>query len=335
MSIVWVGGALGVVMGPLLGGWLVQHVSWRAVFLAIGLPAIVVGAVALVSLREPQRGTFDPAGCAGGPPPSMGIVLRFLLSKPSVRHVLAGYGLGAVVMMGVGAFMAQFMVRQHAIGFAEVGRVLAVPNGIAWASGMLIGGFVIDSAARRFDKRWYVWGPAVTQLVAGPVLLLAFTRASVIGSAAAITIGYMMLFIYWAPSLALAQNMVAANMRASSAFVMSLMFSLIGAGIGPTLVGFLSDSFASRAFDGGNFARMCSGGVKAAGVAPAMRMACASASAAGLRHALMVLSLLTLWAGLHYFLAARTVRRDLDTHYDPGVTLSGVALPAVQSEARV
>lgn len=52
--------------------------------------------------------------------------------------------------------------------------------------------------------------------------------------------------------------------------------------------------------------------------APAALMdACASASAHGIRIAMAAVTLLLLWGSLHYFLAARTVRADLDTTYQP------------------
>jgi hypothetical protein len=38
---------------------------------------------------------------------------------------------------------------------------------------------------------------------------------------------------------------------------------------------------------------------------------CLSASFLGLRYALVLIALLYLWAGLHYYLASRTLARDL------------------------
>jgi len=56
----------------------------------------------------------------------------------------------------------------------------------------------------------------------------------------------------------------------------------------------------------------------------------AGAQATGLRHALMVMSLSCVWAGVHYWLASRTLRRDLETLYVPpgSVTVN----PAAASE---
>jgi hypothetical protein len=54
------------------------------------------------------------------------------------------------------------------------------------------------------------------------------------------------------------------------------------------------------------------------------------ASATGLRHALMLMSVTFVWASIHYYLAARTLRRDLQTRYIPpgGAIETAPAAPA-------
>jgi hypothetical protein len=108
--------------------------------------------------------------------------------------------------------------------------------------------------------------------------------------------------------------MVGANMRASSAFVVSgLVLGLVGIGVGPTLVGFLSDRFATHAFAA--YLGSCPGGRALPGALPVLADACRNASATGVRQALMVMALLCAWSAVHYVLASRTLREDLDTHY--------------------
>ncbi|MGE5721990.1 MAG: hypothetical protein ACM3YM_05970, partial [Sphingomonadales bacterium] len=43
--------------------------------------------------------------------------------------------------------------------------------------------------------------------------------------------------------------------------------------------------------------------------------ACRAASAAGISNAVVVMALLFAWAGIHYLLAARSLRADLVRHY--------------------
>ncbi len=95
------------------------------------------------------------------------------------------------------------------------------------------------------------------------------------------------------------------------------MLGLVGIGLGPTLLGILSDHYAAHAFTLGAYAVICPGGRAVAGSSAALAQACSSASALGIKYALMTLSLLCLWSAAHYLLAARSLRRDLETHYVP------------------
>jgi predicted MFS family arabinose efflux permease len=321
MSLIWLGAPIGVVFGSMLGGWMAEHVSWRAAFVAVGAPGVIVAVLAFLTLREPPRGMSDPA-VAPGPPPSMLQVLKFLLSKPSVRHLLVGCALAAISMNGIGQFFGQFIVRNFHVGTAEAGRILALVAGGAMASGMLLGGFGVDWAGR-YDKRWYVWGPALTLLLATPAFLIGFNQTTVVATVTILILGHIMLFVYWTPTLAMAQNMVGASMRASSSFVFNFVLGLVGIGFGPTIVGLLSDRFARGAFAMGDYAASCPKGRPAAGVADALMQSCASASAVGLRHALMAMSLLFVWASIHYFLASRTLRLDLERLYVPPAAALG------------
>ena len=316
MSILWLGAPLGVVVGSISAGWLAQHVSWRAVFFIIGGAALVVSIIAFLTLREPVRGMSDDLTAKLGPPPPTLAVLGFLFSKRSVIHLLIGCALAAIAMNAIGQFLSMFLQRNFHLGGAATGRVVALIAGAAMASGLLIGGFGMDWAAR-FDRRWYVWGPALGLTLCAPLFLLGFGQSLLSATILVLMAAHVCMFLYYTPTLAMAQNMVAANMRASSAFLTSLVLGLGGIGLGPTIVGFLSDRFAQAAFAGGVFASACPGSTAPAGSAPALVEACQSASAAGIRHALMAMSLLCLWAAVHYLLAGRTLREDLARQYQP------------------
>jgi MFS family permease len=242
-------------------------------------------------------------------------VFSFLISKRSVWHVLIGAGLAATSMNAIGQFLGQFLVRNYHLGFAAAGRTLAGIAGAAMASGLLLGGFGMDRLGRR-DKRWYVWGPALGIGLAMPLFVLGFAQPTVLSAVVVLIAAHVAMFVYYTPTLALAQNMVGSNMRASSAFVTSLFINLVGIGVGPTLVGFISDRFAAHAFAFSGYAQSCPGGKPPTGASAALADACASASATGLRHALMAMSLLCAWSAVHYLLASKMLRRDLDTRYE-------------------
>ena len=283
-------------------------------FFALGIPAVILATISFCTLRDPPRGMSDPFPLGTTAPPSMLKVLKFLWSKKSVRHILFGGGFAAISMGALGAFFARFLVSSFHLGFARAGLLLGLMGGTAMASGLTLGGMGLDWASK-FDKRWYVWGPALGLMLSVPLFILGVSQTTVFATILILSIAHVALFVYWTPTLAMAQNMVGANMRASSAFVVSLVLGLVGMGLGPTLVGFLSDEFAHRAFALGDFAAQCPGGEAIAGAGTALAHACMNASAAGVRYAIITMSLPLAWASLHYFLAGHRLRTDLDTHY--------------------
>lgn len=312
-AIIWLGAPVGAVAGSVLGGWFAQTMGWRVWFLALGVPALVLAIAAFFTLHDPPRGMSDPVRHEG-PPPAIMAVARFLWAKKSVRQILIGAGLAATALNGLGQFLARFVVATFHVGLAEAGGIMGLMAGAAMASGMLLGGFGLDWAGQR-DRRWYVWGPAATLALSAPLFIAGVDQPTIAATVGVLMAAHVALFVFWTPTLAMAQNMVGANMRASSAFVVNLVLGLIGIGLGPTLVGILSDRFAQLAFPLGSYSALCPGGAAAPGASQAVTAACMSANAAGVRHAIMAVSLLLLWAGLHYFLAASHLRRDLDTHY--------------------
>jgi predicted MFS family arabinose efflux permease len=326
MSILWLGAPLGVLFGVNFGGWMAEHSSWRYSFNSIGIAAVIFSLVVLFSLREPPRGMSDPAGLVTSKPPPVITAAGFLFSKPSVVLLLLGCLFAAIAMNGIGQWLAAFLARNYHVGYAAAGRLLGQIAVAAMASGLVIGGFGVDWGGR-FDKRWYVWGPAIGIGLAAPLFYLGFNQSTLVATGVTLMAAHICMFVYYTPTFAMAQNMVGAEMRASSAFFVSLMQGL-GIAIGPTLVGLLSDAFTERVFAGGAYRTVCPGGAAPRGATEALAQACSQASAVGLKYTLMTVSLLCLVSALFYLLASRWLRADLEKRYVPDETQSPAAAPA-------
>ncbi len=314
MGIIWLGAPLGAISGAILGGWFAQNLGWRMWFVALGVPAVILSLVAGLTLRDPPRGMSDPVSTGTARPPSIFKVLGFLWSKRSYRHILLGAALAATSMGSYAAFLPRFLVSTFHTNLSHTGLYLGLMSGTAMASGMLLGGLGLDAIGKD-ERRWYVWGPSLGLVISGPLFILAVLQGTVAAAIAVLFFAHITLFIYWTPTLAMAQNMVGANMRASSGFIISLVVSLIGMGLGPTFIGIFSDRFAHLAFDAGNFAVMCPGSAPPPGASALLIHACTDASARGVRYALIVMALPLIWASLHYFLSSRALTKDLDTYY--------------------
>ena len=311
-TVIWLGAPIGAVTGATLGGWFAQYMGWRQWFFALAIPAAVVALIALFTLREPVRGMSDPQGLMRGKPPSIGTVFGFLIKKRSFVHVLIGAALAATAMNGIGQFLARFIVSNHHLGYAAAGGILGEISGVSMAAGLALGGFGMDWLAKR-DRRWYVWGPAIGLVLTTPLFILGFLQPDVNRMIMILIAAHVAMFVYYTPTLGLAANMVGASMRGTSAWLASLVLGLVGVGLGPTIVGMMSDFFAQQAFGVGVFKAMCPGGQA---LSPAYAAACSTASAAGVKHAVMAVALVCVWAAAHFLIASFSLRKDLDTHYE-------------------
>jgi predicted MFS family arabinose efflux permease len=64
MAIYSTGIHAGILLGFVLGGWIREAFGWRAAFLCVGLPGLVLAVIVRLTLREPPRGWRDAATSA-------------------------------------------------------------------------------------------------------------------------------------------------------------------------------------------------------------------------------------------------------------------------------
>jgi predicted MFS family arabinose efflux permease len=309
MSIVLLGAPFGFLLGQSVGGWVASEWNWRVAFYALGVPGLVVALIAWLTLREPPRGLAE-GWVVAGPAPSMKEVFSTLWSKPTFRHLLFGFTISSFVMNAVASFVLPFYLRSFGLPLAVAGAVFGVVTFSSNGLGMLVGGFGFDRLSRR-DVRWPLWGPAAMLVIATPMFFWAFASSAFAVSLAFVWVANFALASHMAPTSATFQNMAGPRMRALTYAIVATAVNLLGAGLGPTLLGVASDHFATQSFAAGQFLQSCPGGRAAPGAAAGMDAACQAASTHGLRLALLCSLVFFLWAAVHYVLASRTLKRDL------------------------
>jgi len=310
LSIVQLGSPVSALTGGILLAWIGDHWGWRAAFLAAGIPGMILAVIVLVALREPERGRLD-GGRAEGASASFRVVLGQLLRKPALVHVVMGGALSMFGLTSIGLFLTPYFVRVHNLSLTDAGIVFGVVQFVGAVSGLLFGGFGADALAAR-DVRWRAWGPAAGLSLALVAYMVGFAQTNALVAAGFILVAAICLFIYFVPSVAMVQNMAGAHSRATAVALYALASSIIGSGLGPASVGLASDLYANASFAAGDYGARCPGGVAVSGAGEAMIEACRNAAATGIRYALMTCACIFAWAAVHYLLAARTVRNDLN-----------------------
>jgi len=306
LGIYFLGVPLGTLLGAAFGGWLGEMFGWRMAMVVVGAPGLLLALVVWLTLREPVRGSADVRAPGEGTPP-LSAVVRHVVGVPTLRHLMVACTLTTLAANGISTFAPVFFVRGFGLRLSEAGLYFGVIMGVAGLVGLLAGGFGADLAARR-DQRWYAWLPAAGVLAAAPLYALAYSQADVWSAVPLIMLAAVFLSTYPGPTFAMAQNLVAPRMRASIAAILLLLMNLVGQGLGPTLMGQSSDLLAGRAFAGGDYRQTCVDTRPDADMAAA----CARASATGLQQTLVGVAIFLPWGALHFVLAARTLRRDLE-----------------------
>jgi predicted MFS family arabinose efflux permease len=312
LAVFALGVPLGTLFGALAGGYIAQHIDWRAAFLIVGAPGLVLAIVVKLFLKEPRRGQSDstPANEAAKAPPLTAVV-RALASSPAFLLMTAGLALVSLTSFGLTQFMAPFFIRVFGFNYTQAGMALGLLGGVSAALGTAAGGWLTDRANLK-NRRWYALIGGIGALGAIPFYLLGFQQQSATLALVVLFLGPIGLFCGQAPVYAFTHNLVSPRMRASATALVIVALTIIGAGLGPFLTGAVMDLVNTHLFHsqfGGDFLAACPGGKAAT---PEFVDACRATLANGARYSLMVMVSLLVLPGALFLLASRHVERDLD-----------------------
>jgi MFS family permease len=272
---------IGAFVGLTGGGMVAQEYGWRAAFLIAAAPGFLLSAMVLLTVAEPERGRHDALGADGDRIPPFGAVLTRMWGRHSFRHLLIGSTIASVAGFGVNLFLTTWFVRRFGYSLGQAGLTTGLIASAPAILGVMACGWLCDRLARK-DARAYADVPALCLLITAPVYILAVTSGSASLAIPLLAVATLFQYNYLGPSQGVFQNLMHPRMRASSYAVINILYSLIGAGLGPVLVGGLSDHFSTG-----------------------------RGEAAGLTIALALTALLYLWAAVHFFIARRRIRDEL------------------------
>jgi MFS family permease len=284
LSIYALGVPLGSMLGSLLGGWGNELYGWRTAFMLVGAPGVVVALLVFLTIKEPTRGQSDVgiSESARLTTPRFPVALQYLWQQVSFRHMCLAAGLHSLVWYAGSTMNAAFLHRSHGMTSGEAGSWLAVFAGTA-AIGTFLGGYLGDRiSVRTDDRRWYMWVPGYATLAMLPFQFSSYLADSLWVMVPSFMVMLTLGSMFFGPSFAMSQGLAPLRMRAVATSLVLFIQTLVGLGLGPVLVGMISDHLKPTIGD-----------------------------AQGLRYGLVSVGIVNLWAAVHYFRGARHVREDL------------------------
>ena len=243
LSIYSTGIYFGILIGFLMGGYLNQHLGWRTAFFAVGMPGIVLSILFYVFVKEPRRGATDVYAISTIGDLSVAKVLKRLYSTNTFVYLGLATGLHVFCIYGLLNWAPSFLSRLHGMKNSEIGALLGPIFGVGGAIGSFAGGFLTDHFGKK-DKRWYLRLPAYAIILsiffAAGALFVQQTSISLICLGCCASLQSM----YLGPSIAVAHSLVPASMRSLTSAILFFVLNLIGLGLGPLVVGIVSDKLA-------------------------------------------------------------------------------------------
>jgi len=271
---------LGILFGFLFGGWLNEFFGWRIAFMVVGIPGILLAILVRTTVREPVRGLMENSTASKVQVPFKEVI-TLLWKRKTFRHMAFACGLNAFAGYGTVNWLASFFIRSHEMSTGELGTWLALSTGLFGAIGVLLGGILGDKLGKR-DKRWYQWIPGLATITVVPFLLIVLLTGNQYVALVCAFIPGLLQNVYLGNSIATTHNLVGLRWRSTASAILFLVINIIGLGLGPFAVGFLSDMLA-----------------------PSMGVESLRYSMAILLPTVMV------WSSIHFYLASRTLREDL------------------------
>lgn len=285
---------IATIFGFALAGRIATVYGWRAAFLLVGLPGLVLVVLLVRTIREPPRGGVFPAiGHATAPPPPPGAaatgaepapslveVLCTLARNRPALHLLIGCTLSSMVAAGIFTWLAPFMIRLHGFSVQQAGFAVSLGMAPFAALASLLGGTLADRLGGYRSPRVPVMLAAAIA-VAVAAIIIGLTASAVpvlIGAFAVQMAGYVLTV---GPSYAGVLGLMPAKARGVSAALMQVSANVLGFGAGAFVLGKLSDVFRPEL---GN---------------------------ESLRYTMLAFSLIDLWAIAHFLAAARALGRGV------------------------
>jgi MFS transporter, Spinster family, sphingosine-1-phosphate transporter len=230
---------LGSALGFGLGGVLGKHLGWRPAFFIAGGPGAILG-LALLFLRDPPRGSFDPPRAPGQAPLSFRESVPELIGRRSFLHNTAAQTIYTFAIGGLATWMPTYFVRERHLPLDMAGITFGGVLCLAGFAGTLTGGQLGDRLAARI--------PSAHFLLSGWALIasLPFTALAILSPHPAIFwpsmfVTLFLLFLNTGPLNAAMANVLPFDLRSRGFALYTVSIHLLGDAISPVIIGAASD----------------------------------------------------------------------------------------------
>ena len=177
------------------------------------------------------------------------------------------------------SFGPSFLIRPYGFELTYISRFVAPIGAVMGTASALLGGWLANVVAKRYGIYAQSWMVLALKSVGLPLSFLFYLSTDVTLGLIAYFASLLLTNSYLGPTFALIQGLAPLRVRALWAAITLLVINLVGLGLGPTLVGMVSDALKP------------------------------SFGEESLRYAMLSLAAATPWALFHYWRAGVLLKR--------------------------
>jgi predicted MFS family arabinose efflux permease len=237
MSFFFMGPFVGLLIGLTLGGVAAARFGWRGAFFIASVPGLLIAVLIFATLREPERGAsgvLEAKDAAGARE-----VIRFAAGDVGVRNTILAMVAASVVAIGVASWISVLLVRVYGLPLAKAGMITGLVAGIPGALGSIAAGWICTRFGGRNDQLMRLCGTAVG--IAAPIGFVAAWLDSLPLTIFGFALWGFVNTMFIGPGHSSYLTAAAPRVRATLSATVVVACNLVGAGLGPQLIGWTSD----------------------------------------------------------------------------------------------
>jgi len=229
---------LGLAGGAIIAGQIAQAAGWRAAFIGIGLAGIVVTPFFKYLVRDLPR----PIAVAR---PPMLAVFALLARKRSFWLISVAAACSSTVGYALAFWAPSVLIRSFGFSLSHTANFFGSLVLIGGTAGVLAGGWLSDKLGNQ-DRGVYAKLCAAAWLATGPLYAAAFLSSSPTWAWLLLLPANGLTILWLGPVARAVQHLVPPPMRATATASFLLVNNLIGLGLGPRVMGLISDAMTAR-----------------------------------------------------------------------------------------
>jgi len=230
---------VGSFAGVVVGGAVLAVTDWRTTLMVVGLPGLALAALSFFTLREPRQVMRVPRLNEIFDADSRRIVKHLFNTRTYFQLALA-FAIISFFTLGMPSFLIPYFQRSFELDVASATRYYGITALLSTVAGTIIAGAVVDRLARR-DVAWKLRLPGVACLIAAPIMAAGLLASELQTMLLLYGIANTLVFVALPALYSTVYGVSVTSERSMAIAILGLITNLIGLGLGPVVIGGVSD----------------------------------------------------------------------------------------------